>query len=87
MEDIAFSCPSCGQSLEAPGDMAGETVPCPACNTNMIVPGAQPAPAGGAAGTAGKCIKCGEALPAGAVLCVHCGTNQKTGETLETELG
>ena len=43
MADIAFACPECGQGLEAPGEMAGESVACPACNAELAVP--EPAPA------------------------------------------
>ncbi len=38
MSDITFNCPECNQELEAPVEMAGETVECPNCNQPMIVP-------------------------------------------------
>jgi DNA-directed RNA polymerase subunit RPC12/RpoP len=38
MSTIAFNCPECEQHLEAPAEMAGETVECPNCNQPMIVP-------------------------------------------------
>jgi hypothetical protein len=38
MPDMKFNCPKCGQSLEAPSDMAGEAVPCPSCQTPLKVP-------------------------------------------------
>lgn len=38
MSDIAFNCPECKQHLEAPAEMAGETVECPKCNQHMVVP-------------------------------------------------
>lgn len=38
MADISFSCPNCGQVLEAPEDMAGQTVECPACQQPIEIP-------------------------------------------------
>lgn len=40
---IKFACPHCGQQLEAPADMAGETVACPGCNRAILIP-SPPAP-------------------------------------------
>lgn len=48
MADINFDCPLCGQNLEAPPDMAGETIECPACSQQIQIPApAHPKPAGG----------------------------------------
>lgn len=33
MSAIAFSCPGCGQSLEAPADSIGKQFSCPRCKT------------------------------------------------------
>jgi hypothetical protein len=38
MSDIVFLCPHCRQSLEAPPDMQGTSLTCPACNTTITVP-------------------------------------------------
>jgi len=38
MADINFDCPQCGQNLEAPPDMAGETIECPACSQQIQIP-------------------------------------------------
>ena len=38
MPDINFNCPSCGQNLEAPEDMAGDVLDCPACQKPLTVP-------------------------------------------------
>jgi len=38
MPDINFDCPSCGQNLEAPEDMAGDVVDCPSCQKPLKVP-------------------------------------------------
>jgi tetratricopeptide (TPR) repeat protein len=43
MPDIAFSCPSCGQHLEAPDDMQGEQTSCPSCDKTLTVPRRTPA--------------------------------------------
>jgi|GEM_PF-1688455 len=37
MSTITFNCQQCGQSLEAPDDMVGESVDCPSCNSTLIV--------------------------------------------------
>lgn len=39
MNTVTFNCPHCGQSLEAPDDMIGESVKCPSCNKSVIVEG------------------------------------------------
>ena len=38
MADMEFECPGCRQTLEAPEDMAGDIVECPACGTQIAVP-------------------------------------------------
>ena len=38
MTDITFNCPHCAQSLEAPKDMAGSSISCPACHKQITVP-------------------------------------------------
>ena len=38
MADINFDCPHCGQNLDAPPDMAGESLECPACEEAITVP-------------------------------------------------
>lgn len=38
MSDINFDCPKCGQNLDAPPDMAGLFVECPACGAIVKVP-------------------------------------------------
>lgn len=38
MADVKFLCPKCGQSLEAPPDMAGLIVECPACEEDLQIP-------------------------------------------------
>jgi len=42
MPDINFDCPSCGQNLDAPEDMAGQEITCPACGKAIEIPGGDP---------------------------------------------
>ena len=39
MSDINFNCPHCGQNLNGPEDMAGETIDCPVCQKSFQIPG------------------------------------------------
>ena len=96
MPEIKFKCPACDQDLEAPEDMAGETVECPTCETQLSVPVAAPAEAAisqpaisgedseNAGGNDTACPSCGVEMPADAVLCMHCGYNIKLGKKMET---
>ncbi len=36
--DIHFDCRACGQHLEAPPALAGQTLPCPDCGQRLRVP-------------------------------------------------
>ncbi|NQT94221.1 MAG: hypothetical protein HQ559_15785 [Lentisphaerae bacterium] len=90
MADIRFSCSGCGQTLEAPPEMAGDLVVCPACEAEIRVPAAenvdQPA-AGVASGDAGgACPECGVGMDPDAVLCVQCGYHLKLGKKISTDL-
>jgi hypothetical protein len=40
MSDINFDCPKCGQNLDAPTELAGLFVECPACANVVKVPSA-----------------------------------------------
>lgn len=39
MADINFNCPHCGQNLNGPEEMAGETIECPVCQKDFQIPG------------------------------------------------
>jgi len=41
MTDINFDCPHCNQNLEAPPDMARETIECPTCEESIEIPAPQ----------------------------------------------
>ena len=93
MADIKFKCPSCGQDLEAPSDMAGTKIDCPACNTVLAVPGgkSKSAPAGSppksGPARSGQCPKCKANMQVGAVVCIQCGYHFKKHTQLETKAG
>ena len=38
MVTIIFNCPACGQSIEAPAEIAGQSVQCPTCGHEFVVP-------------------------------------------------
>lgn len=39
MADINFDCPHCGQNLNGPEEMAGQTIDCPVCQKAFQIPG------------------------------------------------
>ncbi len=39
MADIDFNCPHCGQNLNGPEEMAGQTIECPVCRKSFQIPG------------------------------------------------
>ena len=39
MADITFNCPHCGQNLNGPEEMAGQTIDCPVCQKSFQIPG------------------------------------------------
>jgi hypothetical protein len=38
MPDIHFYCPSCNQSLDAPGELANQLIECPTCKETIDIP-------------------------------------------------
>ena len=68
MTDIEFVCPHCGQNLNGPEDLAGQTIDCPVCQKSFEIPGGiievpkekmvppppPPAPSGGGPADTGK---------------------------------
>ena len=44
MSDLTFNCPHCGQELEAPEDLLGQSIECPSCNGSIQLPEPEPKP-------------------------------------------
>ncbi len=84
MPDITFACPHCRQSLEAPDDMAGETIACPACEQPIQLPQADGEPATVPENQA--CPNCGGDMEPDAVLCVQCGYHTGLGQVIQTSV-
>ncbi len=91
MTEVKFNCAGCGQPLEAPVEMAGQVIECPACQQALTIP-APPSPVEESAAApvqeeAGKtCPNCGAEMAGEAVLCVQCGFHTGLGKKIETEL-
>ena len=73
---IEFSCPHCGRELKLKDEAAGKRGRCPGCRNVITVPQPSVPP--------NACPDCGNTLPEGAVICVKCGLNLKTGQKLQT---
>ena len=90
---MRFSCPSCGKTLNVKDEYAGKKARCPGCQEPLTVPFApEAADAASAAAvapapSASACPSCGGALPEGAVFCVACGYDLRTGKQLQTVTG
>ena len=84
-----FNCPTCGKSYRWKPEMAGRSAKC-GCGGKLVVPGERPAtvPASTTDAPTAKpqaassCPSCAKPLVTGAVLCVNCGYNLKTGQKL-----
>ena len=84
MADITFACANCRQSLEAPEEMAGEAIDCPACGHSITIPSPAAPPTQAAAPA---CPSCGAGLETDSVLCTACGYHLKLGRKLSTDMG
>lgn len=82
---MKFSCPTCGKVLNVKDEFAGKKARCPSCKEVLTVPYATEAAAPAAAANA--CPSCGGALPEGAVFCVACGYDLRTGKQFQTVTG
>lgn len=94
MADIQVHCVNCGTIFDVPDEAAGLIAQCPQCQQEVRVP----LPSGGASGVgklqvkrdhilAGgkKCPACDATMGEGAVICIHCGYDTRTGLRLETD--
>src|SRR5688572_236570 len=95
---LKFDCRACGRQFAWKPAIAGKSAKC-SCGAMVKVPAKPPkalepedpgisydvetAPAA----PANRCRACGQPLERGAVLCVHCGFNQKTGKKISTAIG
>lgn len=77
-----IGCPKCGQPLIVKDAMLGKKARCPKCKAVVQMPAAEE-PAAEAPAVPGKCCSCGKPLEADAVFCVECGTDQRTGESVD----
>ncbi len=90
---LRFVCPHCSQPLEAEHDMADEKIECPKCANSIRVPipaGWKPKPKAIAKPATGQttnhfnrshaCVACCAPISGTAIICMHCGTNQVTGQ-------
>ena len=84
------------ESEAHPAAKAPAPPPPPRAMAKSPAPAPAPAPAPGAVNSAGpadatggdsRCPSCGQPLAAGAVICVGCGFNLKTGKHLSTSIG
>ncbi len=94
---IDFHCDGCGRTLRGADGSQGNAVQCPACQVSTVVPvelrfaegmvdsRPAPPPLSGPARTPPDCPACGKALAPGAVLCIECGFDLRTGDRRKTE--
>ncbi len=72
---ITFKC-TCGQSLETDDEHAGKQAKCPRCGSSVTIPSPEIKET--------VCPSCGKPMEDGAVICMKCGFNKKTGRRLAT---
>jgi hypothetical protein len=83
MSEIKFSCPQCQQHIQCDqATWGGREIDCPTCGAHMVVPGQAAAPVAAPGPAANACPRCHAQLPAGSRLCVQCGYNLATGQSL-----
>ena len=83
---INFKCDICGEGMEAPSFMIGETLKCPSCGCGVIVPKPEPIkdkppPADI---TLLPCPDCGKDISSSAISCPNCGRPMQNPATKKT---
>lgn len=76
--------PDCRKAYAIASELAGKKVRCRACGQVFRTPASQE-PVEAEPG--GSCPECGAAMADGAIICVSCGVNVKSGEKIQTEIG
>ena len=76
-----LTCEKCGGQLPSLATGPGARARCPACEAQGRVPADAVTTE---KGVASACPECGATLPAGAVLCVNCGSHRGLGKRLKT---
>ena len=90
MSDTSFikvTC-TCGKTMKAPAAAMGKKAKCPGCGAIVLIgAGGSAAPVAPAAAPANACPNCASPMPQGAVLCINCGYDTRTGKKFTTEIG
>ena len=95
MSDIPVNCPHCGKEFSVTSDLGGLLATCPYCSRQVTVPvteeqmqkrsGLQIKRPDEMAG-ARRCPACGVSLLDGAVICVKCGFDLRTGKRVSMQI-
>ncbi len=84
---VEFSC-KCGYRLSAPDSSAGKRAKCPECKADLTIPteSQQPPEASPEEKFELTCPKCGRKWEGNAKICMECGYNVVTDESITTEV-
>lgn len=83
-----FTCPHCKQTLEIPEEMTGQATDCPACNKEIILVEGTSAPIESSPEKTSEnnCPSCEQPIASGAVICINCGYDLRTGTKFDTKI-
>jgi DNA-directed RNA polymerase subunit RPC12/RpoP len=79
MADFNFPCSACGEYVQYDDEWVGYEIQCPTCQETILVPDPSEA-----VEAAEDCPNCQAELAADALICMACGYNTETGQTLAT---
>jgi hypothetical protein len=71
-----FTCPTCQAELSVPDESAGQTEACPGCGAMLTIPARATSPR--------ACPSCGVSVAGDAVLCISCGFDFRSGQTIQS---